>query len=387
MTPRHPHALQILVILSFILALMSLPTASTETMRGGAMASLAPLWKGLRSSQTLATTFFKAKSSSKEDPGESQALHQLELQNQMLVNEINKMQQLFEHELRIIAQLTHSLDPSYADHRTREESLSIIQQQIASLPAKVIYRSPASWSSSLWVDVGEKENEKSGKKIIALNSPVVIGKDVVGVVDYVGSSQSRVRLITDSGITPSVRVSRGSLQYKQLKEQIQVLQGVLAIHPDLFSSSQEKSEVLAMLDNLKMKLNTSGENWMLAKGELQGASSPLWRSHGQTLKGTGFNYDYSDAEGPARDLRSGAPIPANESIPAIPILQEGDTLVTTGYDGVFPCGLSVAKVAKIHLLKEGDYYYEFDALPTAGDLNELEIVYILPPVGYDPSTL
>lgn len=386
MSHRHTRISRFLIILSVILALMSIPVGPSESIRGMAMATLAPLWNTLGNIQTVATSFLGSGHSTEESSEESRDLHQLEIENQILRNEIRKMQQLFEHELRIITQLTNSLSPHSDDvYQHQAELLSLLQSEILSVPAQVIYRSPSSWSNSLWVNVGEKHNADMGKKIIAKNSPVVIGKNVVGVVDYVGGSQSRVKLITDSGLTPSVRVSRGSQQYQHLKDQIQVLQGTLAAQPNLFDTPQEKTEIMGLLEKLKRGLDTTGDNWLLAKGELQGSSSPLWKTHGQTLKGTGFNYDYSDAEGPARDLRSGNPIPANDSIPTMPIIQEGDTLITTGYDGVFPFGLSVAEIEKIHLLKEGDYYYELDAIPTAGNLNELEIVYILPPVGYDPS--
>ncbi|MEM1282401.1 MAG: rod shape-determining protein MreC [Chlamydiota bacterium] len=350
------------------------------------MATLAPLWTVLGTSRSIASSLF-GNHQSFEGPVEEEErdLHQLEIENQILKNEIRKMQQLFEHELRIIAQLSNSLNPNYYDlqqHQT--ELLSVLQSQMLSVPAQVIYRSPTSWSSSLWVGVGENDNTHLGKQIVSKNSPVVIGKNVVGVIDYVGNSQSRVRLITDSGLTPSVRVSRGGHQNQQLKDQIQLLQGSLASQPHIFSTPQEKTEAMQLLESLKRKIDPTNDNSLLAKGELQGASVPLWRAQGQKLKGTGFNYDFSDAEGPARDLRSGNPIPANDAIPTMPIIQEGDTLITTGYDGVFPYGLSVAEVTKIHLLKEGDYYYELEAEPTAGNLNELEIVYILPPVGFDP---
>ena len=43
----------------------------------------------------------------------------------------------------------------------------------------------------------------------------------------------------------------------------------------------------------------------LAKGELYGSSKPLWRTQRHQLKGTGFNYDFADGEGPARDLQTG----------------------------------------------------------------------------------
>ena len=67
------------------------------------------------------------------------------------------------------------------------------------------------------------------------------------------------------------------------------------------------------------------------------------------------------------------------------MLKVNDLLVTTGMDGVFPEGLHVATVTKIRPLKEGDYYYQLEAIPTAGNLEEISIVSILPPTGYDPN--
>ena len=207
----------------------------------------------------------------------------------------------------------------------------------AVIPAQIIYRSPASWDSSLWVNVGSEYNKKQGKNVIAHNSPVLVGTSIVGVIDYVGKNQSRIRLITDSKLTPSVRVIR--------------------------------------------KVN--GKVLLLAKGELYGLNQPLWRRSANQLKGIGFNFDFEDASGSARDLRSGIPVSKDESSSPVPLLKEGDLLITTGMDGVFPAGLQAARVQKVHPLKEGDYYYEIDAKPTAGNLDELSLVFILPPTGFD----
>jgi rod shape-determining protein MreC len=49
-------------------------------------------------------------------------------------------------------------------------------------------------------------------------------------------------------------------------------------------------------------------------------------------------------------------------------------------DGVFPPGLDVATITKIHPLKEGDYYYELEAKPTAGNMYNLSYVFVIPPV-------
>jgi cell shape-determining protein MreC len=192
------------------------------------------------------------------------------------------------------------------------------------IAARVIYRSPATWNSSLWINVGRATNEK----VVRKNSPVLVGNHVVGVIDHVEEHQSRVRLITDSALTPSVRATREMLH--------------------------------------------------LAKGELYGSSKPLWRSHGTVLKGVGFNYDFPDEKGPSRDLRTGKPM--NQKGASVPLIMVNDVLVTTGMDGVFPPDLSVATVTKIAPLKEGDFAYEIEAIPTAPDLDNLSLLFVLPPI-------
>jgi rod shape-determining protein MreC len=238
-------------------------------------------------------------------------------------------------------------------------------------PAKVIYRDPASWSSMVWVGAGEKEG-------ITKNSPVLLGDAVVGVVDYVGNHKSRVRLITDSGLVPSVRVARGKQQNTVLSNRIEVLLEDLLTCGNLVGG-EEKKDLVELLGKVKKSLDgTEEESYMLAKGELHGMGQPVWRSAGQVLKGVGFNYDYPDEYGPARDLRTGEPVSGGSKVKVMPIIEEGDLLVTTGMDGVFPKGLPVARVLKIGLLREGAYMYEIEATPVAGDLNDLSMVFIIP---------
>ena len=111
---------------------------------------------------------------------------------------------------------------------------------------------------------------------------------------------------------------------------------------------------------------------------LQGKSQPLWRSSSLELKGFGFNYDFSDEEGPARDLLTGK---ADESDrETVPIIEAGDLLVTTGLDGIFPEGIPVAYVKQVDKLKEGDFYYSIRAIPCATHLNQLKNVFVLPSI-------
>lgn len=383
------------LIFGLIFLLMSLPKKSTEKIRGFTVAMLAPAWEQIADLKVLLTLpqWSSERCESEEDVSsvisESEAVLKLQLENQNLKHEIHKLQELFEHELFLIDKLVKmreaeapSLLGSVQQHQ--RDLLALFNSHLDSVPARVIFRSPSSWSSSLWIDAGRAENEEIGREVIQVNSPVVVGDAIVGVVDYVGLHQSRVRLITDSGLRPSVRVARGAPQDLYMIEHLQALSGALATRNDLFENSREKNLALKSLEKIKETLQPERESLLLAKGEMHGSSQPLWRSHGQKLKGIGFNYDYPDNEGPARDLRSGEPLNAPDGFKAEPLIKEDDLLVTTGFDGLFPPGLRVASVTMIHLLREGDYFYELEALPSAGDLNELSLLFVLPPVGYDP---
>lgn len=257
------------------------------------------------------------------------------------------------------------------------------EPSVPSIPAKIIFRSPNTWNSSMWVNVGSEDNELLAIPIIAKNSPVLLGDSVVGVVDYVGKRQSRIRLITDSGLVPSVRVSRGEDQYKFISEQIADLMSFSNAHPELFETITDKKALENQLAHLQAKLLEKKNSWFLAKGEIQGRSYPLWRKDAYLLKGSGFNYDFEDKYGPARDLRSGEAVDGQKDDKGIPLVKVHDLLVTTGMDGVFPEGLKVATVTKIELLKEGDFAYELEAKPTVGNFDDLSWVYIISPLGYD----
>jgi cell shape-determining protein MreC len=62
----------------------------------------------------------------------------------------------------------------------------------------------------------------------------------------------------------------------------------------------------------------------------------------------------------------------------------GDLLVTTGMDGIFPAGFWVATVTNVGLLREGACAYEIEAKATAGNLDDLTHVTVLPPVHSEP---
>ncbi len=298
-----------LILAGVLFLLMSLPTFFVESMRQKVVA--------------MAFPFLRAVATQEEAE-----IQRLEAENHLLKLELAKL-------------------------KVRgSESASVVT-------AHVIYRNPHSWGSSLWVDITGKHVEK--------NSPVLSGSALIGLVDCVGKSQARVRLITDSGVKPSVRAVRGSLQNVQLYEHIESVLRQLQGRFDLPLEEKEQMKLIAFLERLQDSLSLDRQSWYLAKGVLEGGGSPLWRSRNHLLKGVGFNYDFADERGPARPLTSDPPI-----------LQAHDLLVTTGLDGVFPPGLRVAEVSKVFPLKEGAYAYDNEAIPVVKNLDSIQTVFIIP---------
>jgi len=211
------------------------------------------------------------------------------------------------------------------------------------------------------------------------NSPVVIGKAIVGVIDYVGNHQSRIRLISDTRLTPSVRASRGAEQDVFLSDQIEGLLHQMHDKKNLPLTSEEHTHLSTNLKHLQRQLQPFKKTWYLAKGKLLGSVFSARLGQNVYLKGIGFNYDFADEEGENRDLRNGKSI-QNAQAGTVSILKLNDILVTTGMDGIFPPGFQVAIVTRIGLLKEGDYFYDLEAKPIAGPLEKLSLVFVLPPL-------
>lgn len=371
-------------LLLFFLSVMSLPQGVAERIRSAAVASFSPGWRGLNflREQTVCIATLSLGKPSGSTPVE---LEQLSQENHLLRSQMESVREWLLNEDRLQKQmqryqfLSSQADKSDFFKRRSQELKDALDLQLSSLFAKVIFRQPASWSSSVWINVGENDNRRLGKQVVCKNSPVVLGSSIVGVVEYVGDSQSRVRLLTDSSLVISVRSVRGELQNRHLLDPLETILFALEARSDLLESDQDKKVATQLLSRLKQNLLASSGDLYLAKGELKGSSAPLWRSRGCVLKGLGFNYDFPDAEGPARDLRSGEPYGQSGRGDPVRLLQWGDLLVTTGLDGLFPAGFHVATVSSVQMLKEGASSYEIQAVPTAGDLETLSYVFVLPP--------
>ncbi len=382
-----------LFLLLFYFCVFSAPPRMTEQMRSAAVCSFSPGWRALNfcKEKVLVLLTLPVASATKKDPDLLAENERLQQENQLMQSQIEQvrewllMDDLVQEQQERLKALSRVEDPSSAAffERRGKELCRRLELHVQSLTARVIFREPSSWSSSLWIDVGEKHNTSLGKKLIAKNSPVLFGTSIIGVVEYVGNSRSRVRLITDSSLALSVRALRGREQDRFLHEHVDSLLFALELRQDLFATVDEAESTLKQLSHLKHQLTTQGEDLYLAKGELCGSSAPLWRSRGQYLKGIGFNYDFSDEEGPARDLRTGLPYDPLWKKDPMCLLRVGDILVTTGFDGIFPAGFRVATVSKVQMLKEGASSYEIEALPTAGNLDDLSYVVVLPSLDPD----
>lgn len=360
-----------LMILAAGLLLMSIPKATAEKLRGSTVAILSPAWDYLNKAKLSAVSLGESINQTEQNGDLSgsqltsnEEIQRLTIENLLLSQEVETLREILNHKRYLSAQ-----------------KLNDIQSEV--VPARVIFRSPSTWNSSLWINVGQADNVALGRTLIAKNSPIVTGKSVIGVIDYVGERQSRVRLITDSGLTPSVRAARGKPYNNLLSENIHFLIEGLSVRQEFWLSSEEQKQLTQLLNKMQTGLNQQQSSLYLAKGEIHGSSKPLWRTQGRLLKGVGFNYDFPDELGSARDLRTGKLVSESGNIPSTPILKVNDLLITTGMDGVFPSGLHVAQVTSIHMLKEGDYAYELEAKPTAGNLDELSLVFVMPPLGYD----
>ena len=354
---RFPYKKYLLIGAALFL-LLTLPIGFVESLRGGTIGLLSAIFKGGK-------LFAKTK---------AQAEERLEVENQLLRIELGKMRSLLEQKTKL--QALHEEIGRYAASTKHLEETNYLAGQISqAVAARVVYRDPASWSSSFWVNVGAEANKVLKRTVIQKNSPVLLGRSVVGAIDYVGKKQARVRLITDPALKPSVRAVRGFAQNSALLEHLDPILRHLSPKADVVS-------LVKYLESWKEQLLADRESWYLAKGILQGGKAPRCRGL-YTLSGVGFNYDFADAEGPARELATGKPLECANGIKAAAIIQVNDLLVTTGMDGVFPPGLRVAEVTKIYPLKEGAYTYEIEATPVVQNLDTLQTVFIIPPLGFD----
>lgn len=378
-------------LVGFLFFVLSINKKDADKLREVSVACVAPAWKFLDVMKTGMVSFLSVAPLKGGASSSKEQLQKLALENQAMKNQIENLRSYLLFEDRLEDQWQRFKEISSKDEkelfwkdffRRRTEHLcTSLQFQYQTLTARVIFREPISWSSSFWLNVGEKDNEALGHTIVSKNSPVVIGDMIVGFVDYVAPQKCRVRLITDSGLVCSVRAIRGGQQDRLLSHQIDALLAQLNVREDLWNDENDRKTSLQQLANLKSRLDPQGKDEYMAKGELSGSGRAMWRGNSDLLKGVGFNYDFTDQEGPARDLRSGNPADA-ASMPSY-LLKVGDLLVTTGMDGIFPPDFKIGIVTKIHPLREGGCSYEIEARSVVENLQEIKEVFVLPSLSFE----
>lgn len=247
--------------------------------------------------------------------------------------------------------------------------------ELYSLSAPIVYRDPSYWNGTIWVGVGWRENRECGKEVIGVGSTVLSGEALIGVVEEVKERKSRVRLLTDSSLAVSVRVSRGGMENRDLVDRLDYLIEVL-------TKKGEKEEHLQILQAIRAGLTRNSDSLYLAKGEVYGSRHPIWKGRSEIVKGVGFNYDFEDEEGPSLELRSGKSLDQLNMHGRLALIEEGDLLVTTGMEGIFPKDLPVARVTKVHPLKEGSVSFEIEAKLCGGAIDSLMEVTVLPPLSF-----
>lgn len=365
--------------------MLSLSRHTSDKMRGQSVAVIAPLWE-----KVLSFKYFllhPTQSSPLTHLSIEEDKQRLQLENQLLEIEVAYLQEQLHEQLQLSSQIAQ-IAPFMPEEikilageyqKALQSTFKTMQRRIHAVPARVIFRSLDTWNSFIWINIGASTNQTLQTTVIAQNSPVVMGKAIVGIIDYVGEQQSRVRLISDNHLTPSVRALRGGEQDFLMSEQIEGILHQMRHKKNLPISSEDQTRLSQLLQQLKQNLQPFKKTWYLAKGKLLGSVFSARLGQQVSLKGMGFNYDFADENGESRDLRNGKPTQQVQE-DAIPILKVNDILVTTGMDGIFPPGFQVASVMHVGLLKEGDYFYDLEARPIAGPLEELSLVFVLPPL-------
>lgn len=230
---------------------------------------------------------------------------------------------------------------------------SILEPYFSNMVAcKILHRDITHWSNFLWVNVGKIHG-------IRKQSPVLSEGVLVGIVDYVGEKQSRIRLITDLKVNPSVISCRDGMESFQIKTLIHQLQNLIL---KMTIDNKMQQEWIETLEKIVEEIPINTKNTFSARGVLLGSPSPL-KENKNILIGEGFyNTDKSDQQ-----------------------IIIGDILVTTGLDGVFPPGLGVASVTYIHPIQEGNCSYRIEAKLLINDMDILDTLYILPPLAFNPN--
>ena len=357
---QHP-----LSIVTAVCLIFSCPKKSVDALRGSALALTTPLWGHLARSEkpSLATQHL---------------VHKLEQENTLLIHQLNFVKEWLlsedrlDREIEEFAALEKLAQNDSFFERRRLSVLHRIESEIQAIPAKIIYREPATWSQMLWIDVGEDDNSNLAMRVVQKNSPVLSGNRLVGLIEKVEKKKALVRLLTDPTLNIAVRALRGGGQQQYIAQNIDTL-------IDSLKHNETYKDKIRELEIFREQLNVDQKDLFLAKGVVHGFASPAGRSYTHKLLGEGFNYDFDDREGEKRDLRTGATYFGGNK-ERVTLIEKGDLLETSGLDGVFPEGIHVAYVESVLPLGEGSVSYTVETRCVVPSLDNLRHVQVIPPI-------
>src|SRR5690606_32526825 len=103
--------------------------------------------------------------------------------------------------------------------------------------------------------------EKIGFEVIQKNSPVVYGDRVVGIIEEVFQSTSKIRFLTDPKLVISVRAERGPSQLRLMNKKALELLDAIELQEDW--NWQKKEELMLLLIELSNSLKSEGHDRLL----------------------------------------------------------------------------------------------------------------------------
>ena len=281
----------------------------------------------------------------------NQTLYNLKTQNISLKRQIDSLYEwlLFDQKTNDLVDKTEALkQQANSSPHTKDFFLQKSEflknrslAQLQSISAKVIHRTRLSWYKYCWINVGLEDNKKIGQDIVSIDSPVVQGNALIGIIDKVEKKKSRVLLITDNSNTISIQLLNKRDSNEKLVN--------LLKQASLLAKNEDRSPLLNCIDTIRKKYPTKTPHNIT--GEVNGICD-LNIFNGDIMLSARLFCDPKSVK-----------------------LETGDILVTSGLDEIAPQGVEVGIIADI---TEDICSYNLKLLPACDDINKVYFVSVLP---------